>query len=154
MKNRHHWTRNWFSAGEIQHLTPMSQDIYMMFNAAFSTAFLLLQSIFLPYEIGSKVVLVSFCPLTPHRVPMPQQKLLEDTYQHERREDRKHFSSSSWWKFWDLWFFFSLQNSQRSRLLQECSLQPGLRWKSVVFNCSLMHSVQQQALLTSARITS
>lgn len=61
--------------------------------------------IFWPYKIGSEVVLVSLCSLISHRGPMPQQKLLDNTYQHERREDRRHFWSSSWWKFWNLWFF-------------------------------------------------
>lgn len=49
--------------------------------------------------------------------------------------------------------FFSLQNSQISRLLQECSLQPALRWK---ISCIQLptHFVQQYTLLTLEHVTS
>lgn len=38
-------------------------------------------------------------------------------------------------KILEYMIFFSLQNSQISKLLQECSLQSALRWKSAAFNC-------------------
>lgn len=95
-----------------------------------------------PREIGSEVVLVSFCSLTSHRVPIAQQKLLEDTYQHERREDRKHFWGSSWWKFCDLPFF------QPSELLDQGSCKSAL--SSLVLGENQLHPLADALCSTTS----
>lgn len=93
----------------------------------------LLWFIFWPYETSLEVVLVSLCSLTSHRVPMPQQKLL-DTYQHERREDRRHFWSSSWWKFWNLWFFSAFRTPRYQSFCKSAL-------SSLLLGENLLHSI-------------
>lgn len=94
----------------------------------------LLWFIFWPYETSLEVVLVSLCSLTSHRVPMPQQKLLDNTYQHERREDRRHFWSSSWWKFWNLWFFSAFRTPRYQSFCKSAL-------SSLLLGENLLHSI-------------
>lgn len=114
----------------------MNQDLYTVFNTAFSTAFILLPSVYFPGHMRWALKCFEFHSALSHPTEFPcHSKSIWRTLTSMKEEKTENISGALHGKNVGICDFFSLQNSQRSRLLQECSLQPGLRWKSFAFSC-------------------